>query len=85
MDRLAQRFTEVGSATIAGIAIARERAREHGLTPNPEFGTEEFHRDYIDRLTGSDNQARHAVFGLIMGYSGIPSPLARANGREDAS
>jgi len=84
MDALAQRFTEIGSATVLGVAFAREHAREHGFNPSPEFGTEGFARDYIDRQPGSDNQARHAVFGLIMGYSGIPSPLERANSREDA-
>lgn len=85
MDELARRFTEVGSATIVGLMMAKKHAEEHGFNPSNEFGTEGFHHNFIDRQEGSDNQARHAVFGLILGYSGIPDPLGRANGREDAS
>ena len=85
MDRLAQRFTEIGSATMVGVGLARLDAYlEGGFTANSEFGTEGFRREYIDREQGSDNQARHSVFGLIMGYSGIPNALGRANSRENA-
>lgn len=85
MDTLARRFTEIGSATELGVFVAWRRAKEHGFNASTEFGTEGFKRDFIDREQGSTNQVRHAVFGLIMGYSGVPNPLHHANARENAN
>jgi hypothetical protein len=56
------------------------------------MGTEGFAPQFIDTEFGSDNQARHVVFGLVIGYSGnlirnitgdTRSALAVANDRED--
>jgi RHS repeat-associated protein len=85
MDRLARTYTEIPSATIVGLARAREHAREHGFNASTDFGTDGFKAEFFDGSHGSDNQVRHAVFGLVMGYSGIPNPLEKANDREDAN
>jgi hypothetical protein len=78
MDRLASTFTELGTATTASLLILRFWS---GPNPSLEYGTEGFADPFIDTEYGSDNQARHAVFGLVWGYSG--NSLERANGRED--
>jgi hypothetical protein len=64
MDALARKFTEMSSAS----SIAMARASEQ-LNASTEYGTANFATPFKDELEGSDNQVRHAVFGLIMGYA----------------
>jgi YD repeat-containing protein len=64
MDALASRFTEVTKAT----TVAMAQASDH-FNPSTEFGTDNFATRFIDRQQFSDNQARHAIFGLVIGYA----------------
>lgn len=65
MDALARRFTEMASASAAAMAHAAEQP----FNPSGEYGTGKFKTDFVDIQPGSDNQARHTVFGLVIGYA----------------
>ena len=81
MDRLAQRFTGMRSATIWSAALQGGAGHTPvaGFNGN-EFGSSGFRQQFYERPPGN-NQVRHATGGLIAGYSGIG--LERMNAREN--
>jgi YD repeat-containing protein len=92
MDALAKRFTEVGNAT----DVALWKVKESGTRLITEFGSDGFADRFVDPDPNSANQARHAVFGLIMGFTGAGAAVRNltgdtrnalqvANDREDAN
>jgi len=80
MDRLAQRFTGMRSATIWSAMLQGGTGHTpiEGFNAN-EFGSGGFQANFFEAPPGN-NQVRHAVGGLIAGYSGIG--LHRMNARE---
>jgi RHS repeat-associated protein len=80
MDRVAQRFTGMHSATIWSAAL---QGRGHppiaGFNAR-EFGSSGFREQFYERPPGN-NQVRHAAGGLVAGYAGIG--LERMNAREN--
>ncbi|HEX5874164.1 MAG TPA: hypothetical protein VFY60_05900, partial [Pyrinomonadaceae bacterium] len=90
MDNLARRFTELTDATDSALL----RLQSEGPRELPEFGSQGFADRFIDPDPTSANQARHAVFGLVIGFAGtgtlirnfkgdVRSPLEIANAREN--
>lgn len=66
MDSLARRFTELSAATdVALYNLSRE-----GTRLITEFGSAGFANRFVDPDPASANQARHSVFGFVMGFSG---------------
>ena len=76
LDALARRFTEFGAATDVEVLRMFARTKIEGYNPPTEFGTEGFRPEYFDNAPGSENQARHTIFGLIIGHiPKSPAPL----------
>ena len=90
MDRLASRFTELSNATDVALLVVFLT----GTQLLREFGSRGFITTFQDPQADSSNQARHAIFGLIMGFTAAGalgrnlkldarSPLEVANDREE--
>jgi hypothetical protein len=90
MDTLARRFTELDGATDAALY----RLSQDGPRLLPGFGSRGFKSRFYDPDPVSGNQARHTIFGLIVGFTGagalarnltgdFRNPLQVANERED--
>ncbi len=83
MDALAQRFTEIPSATYAGLASGFTGIGTNEGVNFREFGSSGFATPYYEQPPGN-NQVRHTVGGLIQGYvRGQAAGLASMNARED--
>lgn len=76
MDSLARRFTELSAATdVALYNLSRE-----GTRLITEFGSAGFADRFVDPDPASANQARHSIFGLVVGFSGGGAPIRNLRG-----